>query len=218
MTSRAEVRSDDSVHLEKRCACQPDLNRRMRLISFTRRLMRVLRPVVQITMLSMSHAGHHHSFCCPVAAELISNNDARLGSCAPQQLAKKPHRGKPVPLRLHKDIQDDTILIDRSPQVMSDTVDLQEDLVQMPFITGPGTPSSKAIDILLAELVAPAPDRLVAEHHSTSRHHLFNIAKAHSEGEVEPDGMRDDLSRKRMATVQSVQHSSSIPSRLRRPT
>ena len=163
-------------------------------------------------MLSMSDAGHNHPFCCPVAAELISNNDARLASCAPQQLAKEPDRGKPVPPRLHKDIQDDTILIDRSPEVVSDAVDLEEDLVQMPFVTGPGTPSPQAIDILLAELVAPAPDRLVAEHHSTSRHYLFNIAIAHSETEVEPDGVRDDLSREPMATVQAVRHSSSITS------
>lgn len=218
MTSRAEVRSDDSVRLDEALRVPAGFESPHAPLSFTRRLMRVLRPVVQITMLSMSHVGHHHSFCCPVAAELISNNDARLASCTPQQLAKEPDRGKPVPLRLHKDIQDDTILIDRSPQVMSDTVDFQEDLVQMPFITGPGTASSKAIDILLAELVTPAPDRLVAEHHSTSRHHLFDIAKAHSEAEVEPDGMRDDLSREPMATVHAVQHSSSITSRLRRPT
>jgi hypothetical protein len=37
----------------------------------------MLGPVVQIPMLSMSNAGHHHSFRCAVAAELVSDNDAR---------------------------------------------------------------------------------------------------------------------------------------------
>ncbi len=41
----------------------------------TRRLVRVLGSVVQIPMLSMSNAGHHHTFRGAVAAQLVSNND-----------------------------------------------------------------------------------------------------------------------------------------------
>ena len=38
-------------------------------------------------------------------------------------------RGKPVPLRLNKNVEDNTLLIDSSPKVVRDTVDLEENLV-----------------------------------------------------------------------------------------
>ncbi len=78
MTSRAEVRSDDPVHLDKSLRVPAGFEPPHSPLSLTRRLMGILRPVVQVTMLSMSDAGHHHPFRCAVAAELISNNDARL--------------------------------------------------------------------------------------------------------------------------------------------
>ena len=89
--------------------------------------------------------------------------DTWSASCGPQQLAKEPDRGKTIPLRLHEDVEDDPVLIDSSPEVVSDAIDLEEDFVQMPFVTGSSTPSSQAVGILLAELVAPAPDRFVAD-------------------------------------------------------
>ena len=70
-------------------------------------------------------------------------------SCSPQQLAKETDCRESIPLRLHEDVEDNAVLIDRSPEVMSDAVDLEEDLVQMPFVAGPSTPSPQAIGILL---------------------------------------------------------------------
>src|SRR3954447_21048949 len=104
--------------------------------------MRVLRPVVQVPMLPMRNAGHHHSLRRPIAAQLVSNNHARFTTSCPQQLAKETDRGETIPLRLHEDVEDYAVLIDRSPQVTSNTVDLEEDLIQMPFVPGPGTSSS----------------------------------------------------------------------------
>jgi hypothetical protein len=110
-------------------------------------------------MLSMSNTRHDHSFPRFVAAELISNNDARFAPCCPQQLAKESDRGKPIPLRLHEYVEDNAVLIYRSPEVVSDAVDLEEDFIQMPFVAGSSTSSPKPIGILFAELVAPAPER-----------------------------------------------------------
>jgi hypothetical protein len=63
--------------------------------------MRVLGPVVQVPMLAMSNAGHHHSFRRPIAAQLVSNNDAGFATSCSQQLVKKPHCGETIPLRLN---------------------------------------------------------------------------------------------------------------------
>ncbi len=169
-------------------------------------------------MLPMSNARHDHSFRRTVATELICNNDARFAPRYRQQLAKKADSRKPIPLRLHENIEDNAVLINRSPEVMSDAVDLEEHLIQMPFITGSSTPPPETVSILFAELIAPAPNRLVGEPHTTCCHHLFHITKADTEPEVQPDAFRNDLSWESVATVRIVRHSSSIASEGARST
>jgi len=51
------------------------------------------------------------------------------------------------------------------------------------------------VSINLAELEAPFSDRLIAESDTAHRQHLFNIAEAEGEAEVQPHGMTDDLGR-----------------------
>ena len=135
----------------------------------------------------MNNARHHHSFRCSVAAQLVSNNDARSSSRGPQQLAKEPDGSKAISPGLYENVEHDTILIDSSPEIVSDAVDLEEHFIQMPLITGSSTSSSEAIGILFAEFVAPTPDRLVADEHSAGRHQFLHISKANTETEVEPN-------------------------------
>ena len=90
-------------------------------------------------MLAMSNARHHHPLRRSVTAQLVSNNDSRLASGYPQQPAKEPDGGKSISLRLHENIKDNAILINRSPEVAGDAADLEEDFIQMPFVAGPGT-------------------------------------------------------------------------------
>src|SRR3954464_11070434 len=98
-------------------------------------------------MLSMSYAGHHHSSSRSVAAELVSDNDARFASCHLEQLAKESDRGKPIPLRLDKDVEDNAVLIDRPPEVVSDAVDLEKDFIQIPFVASASTSSREPVGI-----------------------------------------------------------------------
>ena len=144
MPSRTEVRSDDSVHFDKVLGVSRGFEPSHAPLPLTRRLVRVLRTVVQF----------------------VGDDHARFVSRGPQQLAKESDRGKPIPPRLYKDVKNNAVLIDRSPKVMSDAVDFQEDLVQVPLVTGSSTPSPESGGILPAELVAPAPDRLIGEHDS----------------------------------------------------
>jgi hypothetical protein len=50
---------------------------------------------------------------------------------------------------LDEDIEDYTVLIDRSPEVMSDAVDLEENFIQMPLSTGSSSPSLETGSIFL---------------------------------------------------------------------
>lgn len=95
---------------------------------------------------------------------------------------------------------------------MSGSVALEEDFIQMPFVTGPNATSPQTGGILFAKLVAPGSDRLLAQQYSASGHHFLHITEAQAEPEIEPNAMRNDLSRKPMATVRTVKHSSSMPS------
>ena len=67
---------------------------------------------------------------------------------------------------------------------MLHSVDLEKDLVEMPLVARLRSLPSELVGVRLAELVAPAPDRFVANHHATCRHHPFYITKAHAEPEV----------------------------------
>src|SRR3954454_4687304 len=45
-------------------------------------------------------------------------------------------------------------------------VDLEEDLIQMPFVSGPGTASPYPCSVQVAALLTPAPNRFVADQYS----------------------------------------------------
>jgi hypothetical protein len=110
-------------------------------------------------MLPMRNTGHNDSFRCPVAAQLVGDDYAWLSCCSPQQLAKETNCGEAIPFRLDEDVENNAVLIDRSPEVVNDAVDFEEDLVQMPLITRSGTSSPEAVGVMFAELLTPTPDR-----------------------------------------------------------
>jgi hypothetical protein len=140
MASWSEVRGDDSVHLDKALRVPGGLEPTHASLPFTRWLMRVLGPVVQIPVLPVSHAGHHHSFRSGVASELVRNDHARVPTpCGAQQPAKETHGRESVTFRLHQDVENNAMLIDGSPEIVSNAIDLEKHLIQMPFVTGPRT-------------------------------------------------------------------------------
>jgi hypothetical protein len=85
-----------------------------------------------------------------------------------QQSAKEMHLRESVPFGLHKDIEGDAVLIDGSPEVVSDAIDLEEDFIEMPLIARSGTSSPKTVGILFTKLVTPASDGLVTDQHAAA--------------------------------------------------
>src|SRR5947208_530795 len=83
----------------------------------------------------MSNRGHHDPFRRPVATQLVSNDHAWSAPRCTPQLAEEPDGSKAIALWLHENSKDNTVLIDRSPKVVGDSVDLEEDFIQMPFVT-----------------------------------------------------------------------------------
>ena len=109
------MRSNDSMNLDKALGVSSRLEPSHSPLPFSRWLMRVLGSVVQVSMLSVSDAGHHHSFRCAVAAELVSDDDARCAPGRPQELPEQTNCRKAITLRLYEDVEDNAVLIDGAP-------------------------------------------------------------------------------------------------------
>jgi hypothetical protein len=69
-------------------------------LSLSGRLMRVLRAVVQVSALPMSHSRQHDFLGRAIAAKLIGDDHAGRLAGGAQQLAEKANSGETVALRL----------------------------------------------------------------------------------------------------------------------
>src|SRR5689334_11936194 len=68
VSSRAEMRTNDSVHLEKALRVSSGFEASHALLPLARGLMRVLCPVVQVTVLAVSNTRHDEPFGGGIAA------------------------------------------------------------------------------------------------------------------------------------------------------
>lgn len=85
--------------------------------------------------------------------------------------------------------------VDRAPQIMLPAIDPDEDLIEVPCVTGLWASAAQLVGIGLPELGAPPPDRLIADHDTAFEHHLLDITEAEREPEVQPHAVVDDLDR-----------------------
>jgi hypothetical protein len=64
------------VHLDKALGVPGGLEPPHPFLPLTRRLVRVLGPIIQVSMLSMGNAGHDDAFRGRIASQLIRNDHA----------------------------------------------------------------------------------------------------------------------------------------------
>jgi hypothetical protein len=134
MSFRSEVSCDDAVHFEKTLRMLRRLEALHSAFPLPGRPMRVLGSIVEVPALPMSHSRQNYSLRGAVAAELVCNDHARPTPTALQQLSEESHSRKPIPLGLHQNIDYGSLLIDGAPEIMLHSIDLQEHLVEEPFI------------------------------------------------------------------------------------
>ena len=114
-----------------------------------RRLMRILRPIVQALVLAMLDAKLHFPSRRGIGLELICDHDARRCGGVFQELRQEPARGAGVPSLLDQNVENEAALIDGAPKPVLLARDRNDELVEMPtrrFILGKLT--SKMILIL----------------------------------------------------------------------
>src|SRR4051794_6590386 len=96
--------------------------------------MRVLRPIVQPSMLAMLDTRQHLALSSPVACELICDQHTRDVGAAFQEFAEEFLGCSLVSSALHKNIEHGSVLVNSSPEVGRLALDGQEHLVEVPFI------------------------------------------------------------------------------------
>jgi hypothetical protein len=96
--------------------------------------MRIFRPVVHPFVLLVLHARQDLAFRSPITLQLIGDDHARNVVQPFEQLAEKSLSGLFVAVALYKDIEHISVLIHRSPQILSLATDAEEDLIQVPYV------------------------------------------------------------------------------------
>jgi hypothetical protein len=100
---------------------------------------------------------------------------------------------------LHQNVQENAMLVDRAPQIMQNTADADEHLVQVPRISraqpAPVQPSGE----VAAEFRAPEPNALVAHDDAAFGKNQLDVTQAEAEHVIQPNCLADDLRRKAMA-------------------
>src|SRR6516225_240083 len=160
------------------------------------RLVRVLGAVVQVLRPAMLHRWHELAVGDLVAGELVGDDHPGYVSQALEQSAEELLCGQRVSARLDQNVEHVAVLVDRAPQVSLCAVDLNEHLIQVPFVARPRTTTAQLVRVLLPEPVAPGPDRLIGHVDTTFEHQLLHVAEAQREPVIQPDATADDLGRK----------------------
>jgi len=132
-----------------------------------------------------------------VASQLIGHDHPRHILQALQQSAKEALGGFGIPPLLNENVEYDTILIHGAPEVVLHPLDTNEHLVHVPLVPRSWPAAAQTVGEALAELLAPAPHRLIGDDHAPFSQKELNVPQAEAEHVIQPDGMADDLGGRR---------------------
>ena len=156
------------------------------LLTQSRGLMGILGPIVEPFMLAMLNSWQDLTFGCSITLQFISN-DHPWDILEPfEQLTEKSLGSFFVAAALHQDIQYVALLIHGSPQIVFLSLDRQNHLVEMPFITARGTTTAQFVGVGLPKFEAPLPHRFIGHDDPALGHELFDITKTQRKTEIQP--------------------------------
>jgi hypothetical protein len=129
--------------------------------ALARRLMRNLHAVIGVTVGAVIHVIENGSYRSRVAFQSVGDDPQRLSFLPAHKPTKEPFRSAPVTSRLHQDVDDVAVLIDRPPQILLRTVNSNKDFIQMPVMAELALSSLQLASVIGPELLTPQPDRLM---------------------------------------------------------
>ena len=105
-----------------------------RAFALPRRLMGKLGAIVRVLTRVMERVRHHLAMCGSVASEFVGDDLPRRSALLLEKPTEEPDRGCLVPPFLEQDIQDLSIPINGSKQIMLLSVDPNKDFIDKPPI------------------------------------------------------------------------------------
>src|SRR6266511_883961 len=103
--------------------------------------MRIFCSIARAFVLSLLHTGQQLLFGCPIARQLIRDQDRRDVLTPFEQLAEALFRGGFVASTLDQDREQIAVLIDSPPQILLCAADCKKQLIEMPFVASLRTAS-----------------------------------------------------------------------------
>ena len=166
MPTRAEMLGDGAIGGEEPLGVPWRFEPLHASLPLAGRLVGVLRPIVQIPVLTMFHPWEDLSLSSSVALEFVSHDHARHVGQALEQLAEELLCGAFIAAALYQDIQHVPFLIYCPPQIVTFALDCQKYFIPLPLVTRPRTAATQLVGILLSKLAAPLTNRLIRHDHS----------------------------------------------------
>ena len=167
-------------------------------------LMRDLSSVVFVLPSSMLNRWKDLLVSGGIALEFICDQLPRRLALSLQHFAKEPLSSSLVSAFRNEDVEDITVLINCSPKVVLLTLDLHEDLIDMPDVAQSAPFPSDCACVTRPELRTPGADSLVGDDDAALGQQVFDVSKAEREAMVEPDPVTDDFCWETMAFVERV--------------
>ena len=136
-----------------------------------------------------------------ITAQTVGDEAPGLVLQTLQQVLEEALGGCAVPAVLHENVEHDTMLIHRPPQIVQHTSDADEHLVQVPRVARLRSASAQPPGEVGTELKAPMPNAFMGHHDATFRQDQLDITQAEAEDVIQPDRVADDLGRKPVSWI-----------------
>jgi hypothetical protein len=117
--------------------------------------MAVLGSVIQPSVLSVLDARHDLSLGRAIAGQLVGDHHPRSDALLLQQLAQQALGGFGIPAALDQDVEHNAMLIDGTPQPMLLARDANDNLVEVPLVSGCRKTGADPVCKALPELQRP---------------------------------------------------------------
>ncbi len=151
MPARTEVRGDRAVGGEEALRVPWTLEAPHPALPLACRLVGILRAVVPPFVLPVLDARQDLPLGCPIAGELIRDDDARYVREILEQQAEELLGGGLIQSALDQDVEHIPVLVDGAPEIVLIAVDRNEHLVQAPFVASARATTAQRIRVGLAE-------------------------------------------------------------------
>jgi hypothetical protein len=166
MPARTEVLGDRTIGGKEPLSVAGGLEPLHASLPLTRRLMRILRPIIEIPVLAMFHTRKNLALSRSVALQFVGDDYPRHVRQPFEQLAEELLRSPLIPPTLHQDVEYVPVLINCPPEIMPLAFDGQKHLIPIPLVTEPRPSPPELVGILLAKLAALFADRLIRHNHT----------------------------------------------------